>query len=295
LRSSSIGGAATINADVFRDLVTSVPAVPDPKNPTGLGYPISPLYVDVASELFQVTQILPQSSPYTYFRDPADGKLYFAASAGYLTDPPTGVPYRVPVADIVNPETYAFMESGLDAITDQPAYTDDYGSWISSYNPIVDAKGEKVGAIGIDYPLTYVAEVQRSVQQQLYPVLALSYLVLLVLVLILSTSLTRPLKKLTAATRRVSDGEYDLDVKSLVTSRFPDEMYELAESFTLMARKVGARERSLTQEVQRLKVEIDDARREQAVKEITETDFFSDLTAKAAEMRRRIRETPDPA
>jgi len=68
-----------------------------------------------------------------------------------------------------------------------------------------------------------------------------------------------------------------------------DEMFTLAESFAEMAKKVGLRERSLTREVQRLKVEIDHARREEAVKEITESDFFSDLTAKAAEMRRKAR------
>lgn len=145
----------------------------------------------------------------------------------------------------------------------------------------------------MDYPLTYVTEVQSGVQQRLYPVLGISYIVLLALVLALSTSLTRPLKRLTAATERIAAGEYDLDVQGMVRARFPDELYTLAEAVATMAAKVGARERSLTREVQRLKVEIDATRREEAVKEITETDFFSDLTSKAADMRRRIRGEDD--
>jgi HAMP domain-containing protein len=292
LEASAVGGAASINGEIFRDLVTTVAPVPDPDNPTGLGYPTSPLYTLVAEDLFAVNQIIPESMPYSYYRNGTDGQLYFAASGGYFFTPQFGVPYGVPVADVVNPETYALMEQGLSGLTSQPAYTDVYGSWISAYHPITNAAGTVVGAIGIDYPLTYVGEVQQSVQRQLYPVLLASYGVLLIMVLLLSTSLTRPLKKLTDATKRVSEGEYELDVKSMVPSRFPDEMYELAQSFAQMARKVGARERSLTQEVQRLKVEIDESRREEAVKQITETEFFSDLTVKAAEMRKRMRQHP---
>jgi hypothetical protein len=67
-------------------------------------------------------------------------------------------------------------------------------------------------------------------------------------------------------------------------------MAELANSFAQMAAKVAARERSLAREVKRLRVEIDEVKREAAVKEITESDFFSDLTSKAADMRRRMRE-----
>ena len=81
----------------------------------------------------------------------------------------------------------------------------------------------------------------------------------------------------------------------MVHTRFPDEMYTLAESFTSMAAKVAARERSLTQEVQRLKVEIDHARREEAVKQITESDSFAELARKAAEMRRRNRGEDQPS
>jgi HAMP domain-containing protein len=114
------------------------------------------------------------------------------------------------------------------------------------------------------------------------------------LVLLVSGALVRPLRRLTEATHRIADGEYDLEVRSLVKSRFPDEIYELGESFEIMAAKVGARERSLTKEVQRLRVEIDTVKREQSVEEITGTDFFSDLKAKAAVMRARMHEDHEP-
>ncbi|MBK6764703.1 MAG: methyl-accepting chemotaxis protein [Micrococcales bacterium] len=117
---------------------------------------------------------------------------------------------------------------------------------------------------------------------------------LLLLVLILSSTLVRPLARLTAATRRIADGEYDLDVRSLVKSRFPDEMYELGQSFTVMAEKVAARERHLTKEVQRLRVEIDQSKRDEAVREITSTDFFEDLSGKADRSRAALRREGAP-
>lgn len=290
LEGTSIGGAKTIDAEQFAALVTTVPPVADPQNPMGLGYPDSPLYRDIAQQLMRIREIVPQANPYSYYRDPVDGRLYFAASAGYLLDPPFGVTYKVPVDKVVKPESYERMAQGLVTTTGEPAYTDEYGSWISSYSPMTTADGSVVGAVGIDYPLTYVDEVRRDVIGEVLPVLIASYGALLLLVVLLSGALVRPLRRLTVATQRVADGEYDLDVRSLVRSKFPDEMYVLGESFARMARKVGARERSLTQEVQRLQVEIDQAKRETAVAEITETDFFQDLASKASVMRKRMRD-----
>jgi hypothetical protein len=93
---------------------------------------------------------------------------------------------------------------------------------------------------------------------------------------------------LTSASARIADGEYDLDLSDLNRSRFPDEMSELAESFKVMAAKVQQREQALSTQVRRLQVQIDAAQREESVREITETEFFADLAAKAEQMRARM-------
>ena len=51
------------------------------------------------------------------------------------------------------------------------------------------------------------------------------------------------------------------------------------------------REQQLKQEIQQLRIEIDDVKRQQQVEEITETDFFRDLKSKAQEIRQRSRRT----
>ena len=292
LAETSTGGASTINARQFQRLVDTVEPVPDPSNPTGLGYPDSDLYRAQAEQLMRIRQIVPEANPYSYYRNPADDKLYFVASAGYLLEPQFGVTFMVPVDAIVSPATYARMEQGLVETTSEPAYVDEFGSWISSYSPVTNSDGQTVGAIGVDYPNGYVDQVRKRARDTVIPVVAVSYVILLIVVMLLSSMLVRPLQRLTAATRRVANGEYDLDVRSLGRSWFPDEMYDLGESFAIMASKVGAREKSLTRQVQRLKVEIDTVKKEAAVKEITETDFFADLTRKAAEHRRRMKDDP---
>lgn len=286
---TSRGGATTVDAQRFQELVDTVKPVKDPTNASGLGYPDSPLYRSQARDLYRIYKLSNENFVYTYYRDPEDDRLYFIASAGYFLDPPFGVTYKQPVDEVVGPETYARFEQGLTQTTAEPAYTDPYGSWISSYSPIRDKSGTVVGAIGIDYSLAYVDRVRGKVVREIIPVLVGSYLVLLGLVLLLSSALVRPLRRLTAASRRVAAGEYSLDVRSLVKSRFPDEMHELSESFAHMAEQVAAREQSLQKEVKRLRVEIDQSKREAAVQEIVDSDFFADLSARAKQMRARVR------
>ncbi|MCX6434270.1 MAG: hypothetical protein NTX29_16360, partial [Actinobacteria bacterium] len=55
---SAVGGAATISAPAFAELNATVPAVPDASYEYGLGYPDSPLFELIASELFSIRQIV---------------------------------------------------------------------------------------------------------------------------------------------------------------------------------------------------------------------------------------------
>lgn len=287
LHSTAVGGAESLDTQVFADLIATVPAAPDATNPTGLGYPDSPLYQAAAADLYRILQVSNQSLPYTYFRDPDDGQLYFAASSGYLLDPPQGVPYRIAARDVVNPTSYAHMERGLEQTTDEPPASDEFGRWLSTYTPVRDAAGAVIGALGVDYSLDYVDDVQSQVQREMFPVLGAAYLFLLALVLVISSAVVRPLRRLTEATGRIAEGEYDLDVASITPTRFPDEMTQLARSFAVMATKVAQRERTLTRQVQQLRIEIDAARKEESVRDIVESDFFADIAAKGAQMRRR--------
>jgi PAS domain S-box-containing protein len=71
---------------------------------------------------------------------------------------------------------------------------------------------------------------------------------------------------------------------------FDQNLQRMMESFSLLAvaaLEAYIREQSLKQEIQRLRIEIDEAKRQKQVHEIVESDSFKDLQAKASEMRRR--------
>lgn len=58
--------------------------------------------------------------------------------------------------------------------------------------------------------------------------------------------------------------------------------------FERVAEEVQEREAQLQQQINLLRIEIDEVARSRQVKEIVETDYFQDLSAKAREMRLRV-------
>lgn len=308
LRGMSIGGAEVIDGAEFTALTTTdLSVVPGETYPDNAGtlsgtvatadsaYPTSPAYWDHINQIAAIRRTNPEASPYTYFQS-SDGTIRFIGSwsaLGYPNmgiDPPIGARYRMPIKALVDDETSRYFAKGLSRTTSQPAYRDFFGRWISVYTPILADDGTTIGAIGVDYPLSYVDQVQQRVLRVLYPTFGIAYVVLIMLVLYLSHWMTRRLGRLSSATRRVSDGDYDVDLSSTTRTLFPDEMTELAQAFTTMAAKIESRERSLVKQVQILKVEIDEAKRQESVAEITESDFFTSLTAKATALRARVRD-----
>lgn len=93
---------------------------------------------------------------------------------------------------------------------------------------------------------------------------------------------------LTNAAAAIEQGQFDRASLAGVSAR-DDELGRLARVFDRMAAEVASREKQLRQEVERLKVEIDEARKKEQVAEITETSYFQDLQQKAANLRRRMR------
>ncbi len=72
-------------------------------------------------------------------------------------------------------------------------------------------------------------------------------------------------------------------------ARRSDELGQLALVFQEMAHQVYAREQQLQQQVQQLRIEIDQERRAREVADITESDYFQQLLGRADELRNRIK------
>jgi DNA-binding response OmpR family regulator len=88
------------------------------------------------------------------------------------------------------------------------------------------------------------------------------------------------------AAAAVEAGTYDPDSLTEVAAR-DDALGRLARVFSHMACEVAERERGLVRQVQQLRIEIDRVRTDREVSEITDTDFFRDLSERARTLRER--------
>jgi two-component system cell cycle response regulator len=92
---------------------------------------------------------------------------------------------------------------------------------------------------------------------------------------------------LTDAAAAVETEAFDPDTLTLeeVAAR-TDELGQLARVFQHMAREVYAREQRLRQQVRNLRIELDEAKKERQVAEITETEYFRQLQSRVRELRK---------
>jgi DNA-binding response OmpR family regulator len=90
--------------------------------------------------------------------------------------------------------------------------------------------------------------------------------------------------RVTDAAAAVEDGMFAAERLSDVTLR-SDELGRLARVFQRMAVEVQAREQRLKQQIQELRIEIDEVKKAQQVAEITETDYFYQLKQRAKDLR----------
>jgi len=152
--------------------------------------------------------------------------------------------------------------------------------------PIFGSDGRVTGAVMVTLPTTEVREALRE-SLVIAAVVALSVVAIGALASVaLSRWVTKPVEKLTFAAASVESGDFDPDSLERVARR-GDGLGQLARVFQTMAREVQAREQRLKAQVQELKIEIDRAQEARQVAEITETDYFQDLQAKARSLRRR--------
>jgi CheY-like chemotaxis protein len=98
-------------------------------------------------------------------------------------------------------------------------------------------------------------------------------------------------QRVTGAAAAVEADTFDPVCLDEVASR-TDALGQLARVFQRMAREVAAREQSLRQQVQELRIQIDEVKKAREVAEITETDYFRTLHERAQQLREARRAAP---
>lgn len=155
--------------------------------------------------------------------------------------------------------------------------------------PLLDQEGN-VQVVAFVYLLT--DSVRAAIQTGVIRSLLVSVAVLVVGALIsflLSSSITRPLRKLTGAAQVIERGGRFEPERIASLTRARDELAQLARVFSQMAVKVQAREEQLKRQVEELRIQIDEVKKARQVAEITETEYFRHLREHAQEMRERAK------
>jgi CheY-like chemotaxis protein len=98
----------------------------------------------------------------------------------------------------------------------------------------------------------------------------------------------RDVSRVTGAAAALEATTFEPESLSQVAER-PDELGQLARVFGRMALEVRAREQRLRQQVQELRIEIDQTKKARQVAEVTESDYFQQLRSRAGELRKRTR------
>ena len=111
--------------------------------------------------------------------------------------------------------------------------------------------------------------------------------------LLLSRRIIRPVEAVTRAARDLSEDRFDPSSLDAAAAR-TDEVGELARTFQRMGAEIVERERRLREQVARLTVEIDRTRVEEAVADITESEYFARIKERADELRWNRRDEDDP-
>ncbi|HET9910457.1 MAG TPA: hypothetical protein VFQ13_01140, partial [Anaerolineales bacterium] len=262
------------------------------------GYTDDPRYWAHVDWLVRVSRTNPNAQVYSYVAGTEPKEVIFIGSVGAVNTSPGGDP---PPWGAKFKEHYtssgkgsANLLTGLDHLGAKTTiYEDKWGSWMSGYGPIVNAKGEKVGAIGVDISADYVKEVQQGIVNRMVTAFAVTYIVLFALVYAISTLFTRPIVALAGIATEIGEGKYDQEWSQVdKVGSVRDEINTLTSVFHSMVDKVAEREKSLRARVAQLEIMIDHSKLETQVKEIVDSDFFQDLRSKVQDMRSRFKDGP---
>jgi HAMP domain-containing protein len=215
-----------------------------------------------------------------------DLEIIYLVDSLWLSDPQRSLKFLEPNTPYV--EAREAFEQKKTVIRD--LYSDQWGSWLSAYTPLLDKTGKVVAILGVDIKADYVKNLQNAIKGRMVSAFAITYGTLFILVFLMSGVLTKPLNQLTDAATSIGEGDYDQDLTTINEGKLPDEISTLAKVFQSMVDKVRQREESLKRQVTELKIEIDQSKRQKQVSEIVDTDFFQDLVTKARKIRNRNEE-----
>jgi len=201
--------------------------------------------------------------------------IYFVVDANRPGDEDIsafGEPYQEPGP------TLAENFDGLDQTTIEPDfYTDEYGTFLSAYAPILSSSGENVGVLGIDISASKIVAKERGFLQNSILIFLALIPIIIILGIVFGRLFASPIVHLATATRKF--GESNLEELEL-TNPGTREVAELASTFVSMTKKISELVNSLENKVSERTAQLEQAN--------SRTEYRANLLQAVAQVARAI-------
>ena len=164
---------------------------------------------------------------YTMRKD-AQG-IYFVVDAGPADEEgysPYGTRYLEP-----GPALSQSFENMTGTVLENDIYSDEYGSFLSGYTPILNSKGEKVGVLGVDISATTIRAQERSYLSRLIIIYIIVLPFIVFAGILTAHYLATPIIQIRDAVNRISKGELSHRITKIPNTR---ELADLAVDFNAM-------------------------------------------------------------
>lgn len=208
---------------VSGDELVKIPPVKDAVN--------EPRYKEIAAQLLKIKKASPTIT-YIYTLTKTSKPDIFR----FIIDPePKGENSKDPGAypgEEYDSRNFPELKKGWDGpAADTKLGRDEWGVFMSGYAPVRDSDGRTVAILGVDMSADDVKSVERAVGHRIQAILIIVTILSVLLGIIVSSRVVKPVIRLVAGTRHVARGElnYRVAVKG------DDEVAELGKSFNRMA------------------------------------------------------------
>jgi len=177
--------------------------------------------------------------------------IYFVVDAGMPGEPDIsefGERYLEP-----GPLLVEKFDSLNGTMLEPDFYTDEYGTFLSGYTPILTSDGKRAGVLGVDISANTILAQERQYRVRLI-IIFLSALPLLIIAgIIAATYLARPIIGIQDAARRISKGELTFRITKIPRTR---ELADLATDLNAMTANLSSLINALEQRVAERTAEI---------------------------------------
>jgi adenylate cyclase len=167
-----------------------------------------------------------ESIAYSYIMNVEEDQVFFLVddTYGYEPDAPgIGTPYDTP-------DNLLIASAYEGAVASPNFYTDEWGTFMSGYAPIVGADNVTVAVLGLDIQADTVIQAQDFIGNTIYVIMAVSIAFAGVIIAYFGLTIIRDVRKLNKAAEDISKG----DLEAQVDVKRKDEIGDLAQSFSRM-------------------------------------------------------------